>query len=148
MPLWEVAQVPAGDQGYGLEMDTEVSPLSPGQRSDLKRIVARARSICGFGFGVYVGPLADGRTSAVVQHAALPDPASAVLVAVDPSAHSIEIVTGVNAAVALDTRACELATLAMKSCFGADDLVGGLREGVNLLAEHARAPKVMHLEDI
>jgi len=35
----------------------------------------------------------------------------------------------------------------MKSCFGADDLVGGIREGVNLLAEHARAPKVLHLDE-
>jgi hypothetical protein len=142
-----VAQVPTGDQGYGLEIGTEVSPLSAGQRADLKKIVDRARSICGFGFGVYVGPLADGRASAVGQHVALPDPASAVLVAVDPSAHAIEIVTGVNAAVVLDTRACELAILAMKSCFGADDLVGGVREGVNLLAEHARSPKVLHLDE-
>ena len=49
--------------------------------------------------------------------------------------------------VTLDNRACELAVLAMKSCFGADDLVGGLREGVTLLAEHARAPRVLHLDD-
>jgi ABC-type uncharacterized transport system ATPase component len=25
--------------------------------------------------------------------------------------------------------------------------VGGVREGVNLLAEHARSPKVMHLDE-
>jgi len=78
----------------------------------------------------------------------LPDPTSAVLVAVDPTARSIEIVTGRTVAVDLDDRACQLATLAMKSCFAADDLVGGLRDGVTLLAEHARAPKVLHLENI
>jgi hypothetical protein len=143
-----VAQVPSGEAGYGLDAVTDVSPLSESQRSDLRRIVQRARSICGYGFGVYVGPLADGRQSAIAQHASLADPASAVLVAVDPSAHAIEIVTGVDAAVTLDNRACELAALSMKSCFGADDLVGGIREGVNLLAEHARAPRVLHVDDI
>jgi hypothetical protein len=140
--------VPSGETGYGMEPTTDVSPLSDAQRSDLRRIVQRARSICGYGFAVFVGPLAQGRESAIAQHAALADPASAVLVAVDPSAHTIQIVTGVNAAVTLDNRACELAALAMKSCFGADDLVGGIREGVNLLAEHARAPRVLHVDDI
>jgi len=139
--------VPSGDAGYGLDAIVDVSPLSEGQRTDLKRIVQRARSICGYGFGVYVGPLENGRDTAVAQHATLVDPASAVLVAVDPSKHAIEIVTGVNAFTTLDNRACELAALAMKSCFGADDLVGGIREGVNLLAEHARAPKVLHLDE-
>ncbi|MEI6362578.1 MAG: DUF5130 family protein [Actinomycetes bacterium] len=140
--------MPSGEAGYGLDALTDVSPLSEAQRSDLLRIVQRARSICGYGFGVYVGPLADGRQSAIAQHAQIADPASAVLVAVDPSAHVIEIVTGVDAAVTLDNRACELAALAMKSCFAADDLVGGIREGVNLLAEHARAPRVLHVDDI
>jgi hypothetical protein len=139
--------VPSGDKAYGLEIDESVSPLSVGQRAELKKIVDRARSICGYAFGVFVGPLPEGRATAISQHAAMPDAVSAVLVAVDPSARSIEIVTGLNAAVVLDPRACELAALAMKSCFVADDLVGGLREGVNLLAEHARAPRVLHLDD-
>jgi len=140
--------VPSGDAAYGLEPVTEVSPLSEAQRADLKRIVQRARSICGYGFAVYVGPLSDGHDSAIAEHSTLADPGSAVLVAVDPAAHAIEIVIGVDDAVTLDNRACEIAALAMKSCFGADDLVGGIREGVNLLAEHARAPRVMHVEDI
>jgi len=140
--------VPAGDSNaYELGSRGEVSPLSSAQRADLTRVVQRARSICGFGFGVYIGPLPSGRESAVAQHALLPDPASAVLVAVDPSARSIEIVTGVNTASALDNRACEFAALTMKSCFVADDLVGGVREGVTLLAQHARHPVVMHLDE-
>lgn len=136
------------NEDYGLGLETEVSPLSEAQRADLTKVVERARSICGLGFGIYVGQLAEGRASALAQHAALPDPASAVLVAVDPSARTIEIVTGTYVGIALDTRSCELAVLAMKSCFVADDLVGGLREGVMLLAEHARAPRVLHLDDI
>ena len=141
--------MPSGElvPGYDLPAD-EVSPLSESQRVALSRVVQRARSISGYCFGIYVGPLASGRESAIAQHSVLPDPTSAVLVAVDPTARSIEIVTGRTVAVDLDDRACQLATLAMKSCFAADDLVGGLRDGVTLLAEHARAPKVLHLENI
>lgn len=139
--------MPGGEAvpSYGLPVD-EVSPLSQAQRAALSRIVQRARSISGYCFGVYVGPLADGRETAIAQHSVLPDPTSAVLVAVDPTARTIEIVTGTTVAVDLDDRACQLATLAMRSCFAADDLVGGLRDGVSLLAEHARAPKVLHLD--
>ena len=144
MHSWEVAQVPSGDP-YAISSD--VSPLSDAQRSDLKKVVQRARAISGYGFAVYVGPLAEGRASAIAQHAQLPDAPSAVLVAVDPSAKSIEIVTGINAYTTLDDRACEFAALSMKSCFVNDDLVGGLREGVNLLADHARAPRVLHLDE-
>ena len=140
--------MPAGDSdAYELGSTGDVSPLSTAQRSDLTRLVERARSICGFGFGVYIGPLPSGRESAVAQHALLPDPASGVLVAVDPSSRIIEIVTGINTVSALDNRACEFAALSMKSCFVADDLVGGVREGVTLLAQHARHPVVMHLDD-
>ena len=140
--------MPAGD-GSAYDMsDGAVSPLSESQRADLSRVVQRARLICGFGFGVFVGPLPDGRDSAVEHHAQLPDAGSAVLVAVDPSRRAIEIVTGVNTTSALDNRACEFAVLAMKSCFVADDVVGGLREGVTLLAEHARHPMVLHLDEL
>ena len=137
--------MPAGD-AYALEAGS-VSPLSQAQRFELGRVVEAARSVCGFGFGVFVGPLPEGRDSALAHHAALPDAGSAVLVAVDPSARLIEIVTGINTRSSLDNRACEFAALAMKSCFVADDLVGGIREGVTLLAAHARHPEVLHLDD-
>jgi hypothetical protein len=137
--------VPAGDP-YAIG-SARVSPLSEGQRADLTRLVERARSICGFGFAVFIGPLPDGRESAVAQHATLRDAGSAVLVAVDPSARMIEIVTGTNVTATLDNRACEFAALSMKSCFVADDLVGGVREGVTLLAQHARHPRVLHLDE-
>jgi hypothetical protein len=123
------------------------SPLSDGQRADLGRLVQKARSLCGFGFAVYVGPLPDGRASALAHHAGLRDAGSAILVAVDPAARLIEIVTGVNTTATLDNRACEFAVLSMKSCFVADDLVGGIREGVNLLAANARHPQVLHLDE-
>ena len=141
--------MPGGElvPGYGPSADA-ANPLSEVERVELSRVVQRARSISGYCFGVYVGPLAAGRESAIAQHSVLPDPTSAVLVAVDPAARTIEIVTGKTVAVDLDDRACQLATLAMKSSFAADDLVGGLRDGVTLLAEHARAPKVLHQENL
>lgn len=141
--------MPSGElvAGYGMPPE-DSSPLSESQRVALSRVVQRARSISGYCFGIYVGPLSAGRESAIAQHSVLPDPTSAVLVAVDPSRRMIEIVTGRTVAIDLDDRACQLASLAMKSCFAADDLVGGLRDGVTLLAEHARAPKVLHLENI
>jgi hypothetical protein len=133
--------------GYGLTAPDAATPLSEGQRAELMRAIQRARSICGFGFAVYVGPLPQGRDDALRQHADLPQPRASVLVAVDPAARRIEIVTGSTVALDLDDRSCDLAALAMKSCFVADDLVTGLRDGITLLAEHARAPEVLHLDD-
>jgi hypothetical protein len=137
--------VPAGDPA---EIEAPApSALSNGQRADLRAIVNKAREISGYGFAVYLGPLENGRDSAIEQHAALQSPESAVLVAVDPARRSIEIVTGAAVAANLSNRSCELAVLSMKSCFQADDIVGGVREGVTLLAEHSRHPRVMHLSE-
>lgn len=121
--------------------------LSERQRSEVQRVVDLARSICGFGFGVYVGPLTNSRESAVAQHASMSDPAGSVLVAVDPQAQAIEVITGTRVGIALDDRSCEFAVLSMTSCCMNGDLVGGIRECVTQLAEHARAPKVWHLDE-
>lgn len=125
----------------------ELSALSNGQRASLASIVEKARDMSGYEFAVYLGPLESGRDSAIALHAEMHTPEAGILVAVDPAARAIEIVTGSYVAVNLDNRSCELAVLAMKSCFLADDLVGGVREGVTLLAEHARHPRVLHLNE-
>lgn len=140
MPVGDVDPyaLPAGDVG---------GPISPAQRADLDRVVGLARSISGYCFGVYLGPLTEGRAGAIEQHAMLPDPDAAVLVAVDPAQRVIEIVTGRAVARNLDDRVCELAVLSMTSCFQADDIVGGVRAGVLLLAQHARHPRVLHLDE-
>lgn len=122
-------------------------PITDAQRRDLLTIVEKARTISGFAFAVYVGPLPAGRVSAREQHAALRDPAGTVLVAVSPSERLLEIVTGVNVAVDLSDAACRLAALSMTASFAVGDLVGGLREGVVMLAEHARHPRVLHLDE-
>ncbi len=122
-----------------------IEPITARQREGIQRAVDLARSICGFAFAVHVGPV-PSRDAAVAIHAGLADPAGAVLVAVDPDRRVIEVVTGTRVAVPLDDRACEFAVLSMTSSFATGDLVGGIREGVVQLAEHARAPKVWHLD--
>ena len=70
-----------------------------------------------------------------------------MLIAVDPDARTIDIVTGKEAHIFLDDRSCDFATLAFASCATAGDIVGGVREALIVLAEHARAPKVHHLDE-
>ena len=132
--------------GYDVPVVPDAT-LSASEQERVRSLVMRARDICGLCVGVYVGPLVHGRESALAQHAALPDPAGGFLVAVDVEARAIEIVTGIDAARVLDNRSCELAILSMTSCFVANDIMSGIREGVLLLAEHARTPRVWHLDD-
>lgn len=141
--------MPGGDSHELAILDpaSGLNPITQGQVKDLQATVEQARTISGFAFAVYVGPLAGGRDAAVAQHSALRDPASTVLVAVDPSQRLIEIVTGINVAIDLTDRACELAAMSMTSSFAVGDLAGGLHEGIVMLAEHARHPRVLHLDD-
>jgi hypothetical protein len=122
------------------------SRLSPQQRASIESAVAEAERVSGLPFAVHVGPLEHGRESAELLHAGCPDPERTVLVAVDPVARLIEIVTGGSAAARLSDRTCGLAALAMASSFQAGDLVRGLRDGLRLLADHARGPEVRHLD--
>lgn len=116
-------------------------------REDLQEIVDRSRDICGLEFAVHVGALPRGRESAEAVHARLREPRSAILVAVDPAAAIVEIVTGPDARIHVDDRTCQFAVLALRSGAEVDDLVVGLRDAVVLLAEHARAPRVLHLDE-
>lgn len=133
--MWGVGQVTAGDV------------VNRRDRDKIQRALDLAREISGLCFAVYLGDLPNERESAIAAHARLADPESSVLVAVDPNSRIIEIITGTTAAYLLDDRSCELGAFTMRSSFQADDLAGGIRDGLLLLAEHARAPKVLHLDD-
>jgi hypothetical protein len=74
-------------------------------------------------------------------------PASAVVLAIDPSGTHAQVATGPDARIALNDRSCEFALLAVKSSMAAGDLTGGLRSAVLVLAEHARTPRVLHLSE-
>ena len=56
----------------------------------------------------------------------------------------LEVVTGAEVRRNLSDGEVELAVLQMKSAFAEGDLVGGLKRGISMLAEHARAPHTLH----
>lgn len=122
--------------------------LSPTQREDIARAIGRAERQSGLNFSVYVGP-AEGlaRTYAKKRHAELgAEAAESVLVFIDPAGRSLEIVTGSRAKRWLGDRSCGLATLTMTSAFANGNLVGGIVQGVQQLAEHARHPASLHTQ--
>lgn len=129
-----VAPVPAGEA------------LSPKQRADLQHMLTVAQEQSGLAFSLHLGPWEGAREGAERMHAALPDPQRSVLVAVDPTSRSLEIVTGRLARIALDDRSCGLAALSMTSSFSAGDLFGGLHDGLAVLGEHGRRGRVEHLD--
>lgn len=120
--------------------------FSERQREEIVRAIQQGRRSSGVNFSVYVG-VADGppRAYAKRRHAELGGEApDSVLVFVDPSARSLEIVTGSRARRWVDDRACALAAMTMTSTFAAGNLAGGIAQGVQLLAEHARHPQSLH----
>jgi len=116
--------------------------FSPTQRADLARAVALTElQAPGLRVAVFVGDLPQGRASAQAEHAAAPDAANTVLVAVDPAARSLEIVTGEIARRHLDDRSCALAALSMTSAMSLGDVLGGIKAGLRVIGEHARMPR-------
>lgn len=122
--------------------------FSERQQDDVVRAIRLARQQSELPVSVYVGALdGDSRDSALRLHAALgPDAGQTVLVAVDPGARRVEVVTGSEVRRRLDDRAAALAAMTMTSAFQAGDLSGGIASGVLALAEHARAPRSLHTD--
>jgi hypothetical protein len=124
-------------------------PFSTGQRLDLRHAVTSATKRSGLDFSLYVGPLEKGRDTALTMLEGLADKgARSVLVAVDPAGRALEIVTGPVAATWCDERACALAAVAMTSSIGAGDLLGGIKNGLSLLGEHAHQPDTLHTDTL
>ncbi len=122
--------------------------FSERQLQDVERAIRGAEADTGLHFSVYVGPLGSStREKALTLHDALGDAASkSVLVAVDPGLRQTEIVTGPDAKRYLDDHAAALGALAMTTQFNAGDLAGGIVNGLGTLAEHARHPQTLHLD--
>ena len=121
--------------------------FSSRQREDIDRAIKLAKRDTGLDVSVYVGTLeAPERQRAETLHGALSNAAVTALVAVDPSARRLEIVTGSQLRTWLDDRACSLAALAMTTSFAAGDLSGGIVDGIRSLTEHARRPEMLHLD--
>jgi uncharacterized membrane protein YgcG len=113
----------------------------------LDEAIRKAEQLSRVEFSVFVGH-AEGEPRAFAQrlHGALVAPARSILVMVDPDEHLIEVVTGSHVRRTLRDQSVELAIAEMQSEFAAEDLVGGLRRGILMLAEHARAPQTLHAE--
>jgi len=111
---------------------------------DLERAVRLAEQMTGLRFSVYVGALGDQpRARAEHLHSLLGEDAPyTVLVAVDPDAHRIEIVTGAGASRRLTDADARLAAITMTNSFVIGDLVGGIADGLRSLAEHTQPARV------
>jgi uncharacterized membrane protein YgcG len=122
--------------------------LSARQQDDVVRAIRLARQQSQLPVSVYVGTLeGDSRATALQLHGALGDEAaSTVLIAVDPGARRVEVVTGSDARRRLDDRAAGLAAMTMTSAFQAGDLSGGITSGVLALAEQAQTAKSLHTD--
>ncbi len=119
--------------------------FSSAERFTLDDTIRKAEQLSRVEFSVFVGS-ADGdpREFATSLHNSLVAPARSILIMVDPAARALEVVTGGYVRRTLTDAEVELAVLQMQSAFAAGDLVGGLRRGITMLAEHARAPHTLH----
>jgi len=121
--------------------------FSAGDRYEIDRAIRAAEETSRYEFSVFVGRTdEDPRQFAVGLHGALVAPSHSVLVMVDPVARVIEVVTGSVVKRTLTDHEVQLAILEMQSAFAVGDLVGGLKRGVAMLAQHARAPQTLHAE--
>ena len=120
--------------------------LTPAQRAEVQRLLEHAERQSGLTFSAYIGAWEGERAGAEVLLQRLADPDRSVLVAVDPAARQLEIVTGRLARIPLDARACGLAALSMTSSFTTGDTMGGLRDGLAVLGEQARRMRVEHID--
>ncbi len=122
-----------------------VGEFSAGDRHEIDRTIRAAEQASRCEFSVFVGN-ADGEPSAFAArlHAALVAPVRSILIMVDPNARALEVVTGAHVRRHLTDREVELAVLEMQSAFAEGDLVVGLKRGISMLAEHARAPQTLH----
>lgn len=120
--------------------------FSPRQREEIIRAIQAAGRQSGLTYSVYVGPSeGPARAYARRRHTELGAEApDTVLVFVDPAGRALEIVTGSRARRWLDDRACTLAAMSMTSAFAAGNLAGGIAQGLQVLAEHARHPQSLH----
>ena len=109
------------------------------QRHRVEEAVAAARRQSGLAFSVYVGDT-DGESRPMAErlHASVAgERADAVLLLVAPGQRRLEIVTDPAVRDRLPDRTCALATLSMTSSFSGGDLVGGIVNGLRMLADGA-----------
>jgi len=116
------------------------APAALIESTQIRRAITQAEKRTDLNWSVFIGTLGDNpRAQAEARHAELgPAAAKSVLIAVDPAAHRLEIVTGTHARTLLDDRSCALAAASMTSTFAVRDLDGGIAYGILAMVEHVR----------
>jgi len=121
--------------------------FSAADRFALDETIRKAEQLCRYEFSVFVGTAdPDSRAFATQLHNSLVAPSRSILIMVDPQARILEVVTGGYVRRTLSDAEVELAVLEMRTHFAEGDLVGGLKRGIAMLAEHARPPQMLHAE--
>lgn len=115
------------------------TPFSSSQLSRLDEALTLACRETGLLFTLWVGALGPrSRERAEELHASLGDRApEAVVIAVSPGERVVEIVTGAESSRRIDDRGAKLAVMSMVASFKESDLVGGMVEGITMLADQA-----------
>lgn len=115
------------------------------ERFEIDRAIRAAELRSHVEFSVYAGPFeGDPRAYVTRLHGALVAPARSVLIALDVARHSLQVVTGAEVRRVLTDQEVTLAVAQMQSAFGHGDFVGGLKQGLHMLAEHATRPATLH----
>lgn len=122
-----------------------MADLRAAERYEIDRAIRAAEQASRVEFSVFVGASeGDARAHAQRLHASLVAPARSILLLVDTRARRIEVVTGSEVRRTLSDPEVELAVLEMQGAFAAGQLVAGLKRGIVMLAQHARAPHTLH----
>ncbi|MEU6646393.1 DUF5130 family protein [Saccharomonospora sp. NPDC046836] len=119
-------------------------PFSTAQLARLDEALTLASRETGLDFSIYLGELGgDSRAGAESLHAQLgAQRDNAVLIAVSPGERVVEVVTGAEALHRLPDRGAKLAVMSMVASFKEGDLIGGLVNGLRMMADQAGpAPK-------
>lgn len=123
--------------------------LTARQLRRVEKAVDRAERECGLQFTVFVGGVeADPRQYAeqlMVELGLVARPAVLLLVA--PPQRRFEIVTAPHARDRLTDAECRMAAASMTASFAVGDIVGGVCEGMRLLAQYAGPGDVERTED-
>ena len=119
--------------------------FSSAERYALDEAIRKAEQQSRVEFSLFVGSAEDDpRAFATQLHNSLVAPARSILIMVDPDARALEIVTGGYVRRTLTDKEVELTALQMQTYFAEGDLVGGLKHGIAMLAEHARPQNTLH----
>ena len=114
--------------------------LSAAERAELEETIRAAEHASRVEFSVFVGASgSDPHAYATRLHNSLVAPARSILIMVDPRARLLDIVTGGWVRRTLDDEQTQEVVALMQADFAAGDLLGGLRRGIEELAERAQA---------